>query len=128
MMTKTGNKIAALGFVLFTTAFMPFAKADEWDKKTIITTHEPIKIEGKVLGPGQYVMKLLESADRHIVQIYDVDDSKLEMTVMAIPVYRLDPTGDTRLTFAETADGQAPALRTWFYPGDNSGLEFSALR
>ena len=127
-MTKTANKIAALGFVLFTTAFLPFAKADEWDKRTIITTHEPIQIDGKVLAPGQYVMKLLESADRHIVQIYDVDDSKLEMTVLAIPAYRLDPTGDTRLTFAETVDGQAPALRTWFYPGDNAGLEFSALR
>jgi len=127
-MTKTINKIAALGFVLFTTAFMPLAKADEWDKKTIITTHEPIRIEGKVLGPGQYVMKLLDSADRHIVQIYDVDNAKLEMTVQAIPAYRLDPTGDTRLTFAETVDGQAPALRTWFYPGDNAGLEFSALR
>jgi hypothetical protein len=127
MMTKTISKIAALGFVL-TTAFMPFAKADEWDKKTVITTHEPIQIEGKVLAPGQYVMKLRESADRHIVQIYDVDDSKLEMTVLAISAYRLDPTGDTRLTFAETPDGQAPALRTWFYPGDNSGLEFSALR
>lgn len=127
-MTKTVTKLAALGVLLFTTAFMPFAKADEWNKKTIITTHEPIQIEGKVLAPGQYVMKLLESADRHIVQIYDVDDSKLEMTVLAIPAYRLDPTGDTRLTFAETTDGQAPALRTWFYPGDNSGLEFSALR
>src|ERR1700761_2505339 len=128
MMTKTANKIAALGFVLFTTAFLPFAKADEWDKRTIITTHEPIQIDGKVLAPGQYVMKLLESADRHIVQVYDVDGSKLEMTVSAIPAYRLDPTADTRLTFAETPDGQAPALRTWFYPGDNSGLEFSALR
>jgi hypothetical protein len=73
-------------------------------------------------------MKLLDSADRHIVQIYDLDDSKLEMTVLAIPAYRLDPTGDTRLTFAESPDGQAPALRTWFYPGDNSGQEFRALR
>lgn len=127
-MTKTISKITALGFVLFTTAFMPFAKADEWDKKTIITTNEPIQIEGKVLAPGQYVMKLLESADRHIVQIYDVDHSKLEMTVLAIPAYRFEPSGDTRLTFWEMPPGRAPALRTWFYPGDNSGLEFSALR
>ncbi len=101
-MTKTISKIAALGFVLFTTAFIPFAKADEWDKKAILTTHEPIRIEGKVLGPGQYVMKLLESADRHLVEIYDVDNSKLEMTVLAIPVYRFDTRGDTQLTFAET--------------------------
>jgi hypothetical protein len=36
------------------------------------------RFEGKVLGPGQYAMKLLESAERHIVQIYYVDNYKLE--------------------------------------------------
>ena len=127
-MTKTVTRLGALGFVLITTAFTPLAKADTWDKKTIITTHEPIQIEGKVLEPGQYVMKLLNSSDRHVVQIYDMDEAKLEMTVLAIPAYRLDSTGDTRLTFSEMPAGQAPALRSWFYPGDNSGLEFPAIR
>jgi hypothetical protein len=32
-MTKTVTRLAALGFVLLTTAFTPLAKADEWDKK-----------------------------------------------------------------------------------------------
>jgi hypothetical protein len=127
-MTKTVTRLAALGFVLSTITLAPFAKADEWNKKTVITTHEPIQIQGKLLEPGQYVMTLLDSADRHIVQIYDVDNAKLEMTVLAIPVYRRDITGDTRLTFSEAPDGQAPALRTWFYPGDSFGLEFSAMR
>ena len=127
-MTKTITRLAALGFVLLTTAFTPLAKADEWDKKTVITTHEPIQIQGKVLEPGQYVMKLLDSADRHIVQIYDLDKPKLEMTVLAIPAYRLDPSGSTLLSFYETPNGQAPALRTWFYSGDISGFEFSAMR
>lgn len=127
-MTKTITRLAALGFVLLTTAFTPLAKADEWDKKTVITTHEPIQIQGKVLEPGQYVMKLLDSADRHIVQIYDLDKPRLEMTVFAIPAYRLDASASTLLSFYETPNGQAPALRTWFYPGDNSGFEFSAMR
>lgn len=127
-MMKTVTRLGALGFVLFTAAFTPSAKADEWNKRTIITTHEPIQIEGKVLEPGQYVLKLLDSSDRHIVQIFDIGEAKLEMTVFAIPTYRLDPSGDTRLTFSETSDGQAPALRTWFYPGDNSGFEFTAVR
>jgi hypothetical protein len=125
---NTVTRITALGFALFTTAFMPFAKADEWDKKTLVTTHTRIQIEGKVLEPGQYVMKLLDSADRHVVQIYNFDTAALEMTVFAIPAYRLEPTGDTRLTFDETSDGTAPALRTWFYPGDNSGFEFAPIR
>jgi hypothetical protein len=128
-MTKTVTRLAALGFVLLTTAFTPLAKADEWDKKTVITTHEPIQIQGKVLEPGQYVMKLLDSAsDRTIVQIYNLHQTKLEMTILAIPTYRLEPTGDTRFTLSEMRIGQVPALRTWFYPGDNSGLEFSAIR
>jgi hypothetical protein len=115
--------------VLFTTALTPFAKADEWDKKTVITTNEPIQIQGKILEPGQYVMKLLDSpSDRKIVEIFDVDETKVEMTILASSTYRLDATGNTRLTFFETKPGQAPALRTWFYPGNNYGLEFSAMR
>ena len=127
-MTNTITRITALGFALFTTAFTPFAKADEWDKRTLVTTHIRIQIEGKVLEPGQYVMEPLDSADRQVVQIYNFDTATLEMTILAIPAYRLDPTGDTRLTFDEMSDGKAPALRTWFYPGDNSGFDFSAIR
>jgi hypothetical protein len=74
-------------------------------------------------------MRLLDSpSDRNIVQIYDADETKLEMTVLANPAYRLVSTGDTRFTFYETAIGQAQALRAWFYPGDNSGIEFAAIR
>jgi hypothetical protein len=125
----TSNRLATLGLVLFTTAFTPLAKADEWDKQTVITTNNPIQIQGKVLEPGRYVMRLLDSpSDRNIVQIYDAHETKLEMTVLANPAYRLEPTGDIRFTFYETANGQAQALRTWFYPGDNYGIEFSAIR
>ena len=128
-MTTTFKRLAALGLVLLTTALTPLAKADEWNKKTVITTNNPIQIQGKVLGPGQYVLRLLDSpSDRNIVQIYDADETKLEMTVLANSAFRLVPTGDTRFTFYESANGQAQALRTWFYPGDNFGLEFSAIR
>jgi hypothetical protein len=128
-MTTTFKRLAALGLVLLTTALTPLAKADEWNKKTVITTNNPIQIQGKVLGPGQYVLRLLDSpSDRNIVQILDAHETKLEMTVLANSAFRLVPTGDTRFTFYETANGQAQALRTWFYPGDNFGLEFSAIR
>ena len=128
-MTKTVTRLASFGFALFTITLAPFAKASEWNKKTVITTHQPIQIQGEVLEPGRHVMKLLDSpSDRRILQIYDVHETKLEMTILASPAYRLDPTGDTRFTFFETRTGQPAALRTWFYPGDNSGLEFSAIR
>jgi hypothetical protein len=124
-MTKTITRLAALGFVLLTITLTPLAKADQWDKKTVITTHQPIQIQGKVLEPGQYVMKLLESPSDRILQIFDANETKLEMTILANTAYRVEPTGDNRFTFSEVQSGQARALRTWFYPGDNSGLEFS---
>ena len=128
-MTTTFKRLAALGLVLYTTALTPLAKADEWNKKTVIITNNSIQIQGRVLEPGRYVLRLLDSpSDRNIVQIYDADETKLEMTVLANSAFRLVPTGDTRFTFYETANGQAQALRTWFYPGDNFGLEFSAIR
>lgn len=128
-MTKTVTRLSALAFVLFTITLAPFAKADEFDKKTVVTTHQSIQIQGKVLEPGQYVMKLHDSpSDRRILQVYNADGTKLEMTILAKSAYRLEPTGDTQLTFSEMQGGRPPALRTWFYPGDNSGLEFSLPR
>lgn len=125
-MTKTVTRLAALGFMLLTSTLTPFAKADEWNKKTVITTTQPIQIQGKILEPGRHVIKLLESpSDRNTLQIFDAYETKLEMTILANTAYRLQPTGDTRFTFSEMQPGQARALRTWFYPGENSGLEFS---
>ena len=76
--------------------------------------------------PGRYVMKLLDSQSNRQI-LHDADETKLEMTILASPAFRLDPTGDTRLTlYDEEANGRGRALHTWFYPGDNSGLEFAA--
>jgi hypothetical protein len=101
------------------------AQADQWDKKTILTVNQPIQVQEKLLEPGQYVFKLLDSSsDRHIVQIFNGDQTQIIDTVLAIPNYRLQPTGDSRFAFWETPAGSAKALRAWFYPGDNFGQEF----
>jgi hypothetical protein len=68
---------------------------------------------------------LLDSpADRHIVQIFNADGSHLIATVLAINDYRLKPTGDTVVKFAERSGDNPEALKAWFYPGDNFGQEF----
>lgn len=101
------------------------ARADEWNKRTILTVNQPIQVSDKLLEPGQYTFRLLDSSsDRHIVQIFNADQTQLVDTIMAIPNYRLQPTGDSRFAFWETPPGNAPALRAWFYPGDNFGQEF----
>jgi hypothetical protein len=77
------------------------------------------------LPPGKYVMKLMDSpSNRHIVQVFNEQENQLLTTILAIPNYRLQPTGDTKFGFWETPAGQPKAMRSWFYPGDNFGQEF----
>jgi hypothetical protein len=71
-------------------------------------------------------MKLMDSpSNRHIVQIFNEREDQLQTTVLAIPNYRLQPTGNTEFQWWETPAGQPKAMRAWFYPGDNFGQEFA---
>jgi len=116
--------LASIG--LLAAVFAPRARADEWNKRTTLTVKEAIQVPGTVLPPGEYVVKLLESpSDRHIVQIFNAEENEVLTTILAIPNYRLKPTGDTVFTFWETPPGNPRALRAWFYPGDNFGQEFA---
>jgi len=107
-------------------AGMGIAAADQWDKKTIITTDEAMQLPNMMLQPGTYVIKLAESSsNRHIVQFFDKDEKHLVTTVLAIPNQRLRLTGKSVFAFWEVPAGQPKALRAWFYPGDNFGQEFA---
>lgn len=118
--------LAALCGVVFTAGLVAIhARADEWDKKTVLTVNQPVQIRDTLLEPGQYVLKLYDSpSDRHTVQIFDRDQTHIINTVLAIPKERMQPAGKTEFTFWETPPGSAKALRDWFYPGDTIGQEF----
>lgn len=114
-------------------ALVPSLQADTWDKKTTLTITEPLEVPDCctpdhtiTLQPGEYVIVLVESlSDRHIVRIFDKDQTHVMTTILAIPNYRLRPTGKTVFQFWEVPAGQPRALRAWFYPGDNFGQEFA---
>jgi hypothetical protein len=114
-------------------ALLPSLQADAWDKKTNLTISEPLEVPDCctpdhtiTLQPGEYVMVLVDSlSDRHIVRIFDKDQKHVMTTILAIPNYRLQPTGKTVLQYWEVPAGQPRALRAWFYPGDNFGQEFA---
>jgi hypothetical protein len=59
------------------------------------------------------------------VQIFNERENELQTTILAIPNYRLQPTGETEFGWWETPAGQPKAMRAWFYPGDNFGQEFA---
>jgi len=118
--------LIACGVGVVGLAFSPVAHADAWNKKTIVTVHEPIIAGNVVLEPGTYVWRLLDSpSERHVVQIFNREENHIFTTVIAIPNYRLQPTDHTQFTFWETPAGVPKAVRAWFYPGDNFGQEFA---
>ena len=113
-----------IGLMLFGIFFVPQGRADAWDKKTIVTINGPIQVPGKVLPAGTYVFKLLNSNDLTLVAIYDADQMHLITTVRGISGSRMQTPDKTILQFEERPSGQPEALKAWFYPGDDSGVEF----
>jgi len=119
------------GLALMGAILAPSARADAWNRKTVITFSGPVEIPGVhlpgwgVLPAGTYVFKILDSqSDRHIVQIFNKEETTVYATILAIPNYRLKVTDKTVITFRERPAGQPEALRAWFYPGRNWGEEF----
>jgi hemolysin-activating ACP:hemolysin acyltransferase len=120
---------AALAVSFMSSALVPALKADQSNKKTEITIDQPIAVEGTVLSPGSYVMKVLDSpGDRTIVQIFDADTNHLINTIFAIPAYWVTPADESTFEFYESRDGQPTALHTWFYPADTNGFAFRDSR
>jgi hypothetical protein len=114
-----------LAITLFGAAVLPGARADTWNKKTVVTFSQAVEVPGKILPAGTYTFQLLDSqSDRHVVQIFNADGSQIIATILAINDYRLQPTGDTVMKFSERPGDSPEALRAWFYPGDNFGQEF----
>ncbi len=101
------------------------AKADTWDKKTVVTFSDSVEIPGQVLPAGTYVFKLANSiSDRHIVQIWNEDETQLLATLLTAPDYRLNPPDKTIFEFDERPGDSPMAIHTWFYPGENMGQQF----
>jgi len=106
-------------------ASLSVARADTWDKKTIVSFSQPVEVPGAILQPGKYVMKLVDSqSDRHVVQFTNERQNHVYATTIAVPAYRTQITDRTVITFYEAAAGQPEPIRNWYYPGDNFGQEF----
>ncbi len=126
---KTATTVFCMS--LIGAALAPGAKADGWDKRTVVTFSGPVEIPGVhlkgwgVLPAGTYVFRVLDSqTDRHIVQIFSKDEKVCYATILSVPNYRIKATSKTVITFRERPAGEPEALRAWFYPGMNSGEEF----
>ena len=109
-------------------SIMSPAVADESNKETRMQTNVPLQIPGHVLEPGTYIFRLADSAsNRNIVRVFSEDANGKETfvtTLLAISAYRQKTPEEPIFNMDERPAGTPEAIRTWFYPGDNTGWEF----
>jgi hypothetical protein len=119
------SKMRYLALAVLFAFGLQVAMADVANKKTKLTFSGPVQVPGATLPAGTYVFKLMDSsADRHIVQVTNVRGDKTYATILAIPDYRINATSKTVMYFGERKSGTPPAVKSWFYPGDNYGDRF----
>ncbi len=124
-MSRKSFALLTLFSTLITFIAPLIARAEQWDKETVVTFNSPIEVPGKVLPRGTYVFKLASSqSDRQLVQILTQDQRQVLASIQAIPDYRLHPTDKAVISLQERPSGHPEALQSWFYPGDSYGVQF----
>lgn len=116
-----------LAAVLTALSLGPATKADEWDKKTIVTFDQDVEIPGQVLPAGTYVFKLFRSSsNRNIVQIWTEHEMHLLSTLMTVGDTYPNPTGEAYfvLDMRGTDEGYPPVVTSWFFGGGDEGRDF----
>jgi hypothetical protein len=109
--------------------------ASEASRKTPFSTNEPLEVPGRILEPGSYVFKLIETeTPRNVLQVFETvqlwtgDEAHLLSTLLTMPNYDVPTTDKTVFAFFERGPKQPKALRIWFSPGRNYGHEFAYPR
>lgn len=117
---------AAFCLVFIASVMAPSANAQNGDRKSVVTFSEPVEIPGgTVLPAGTYFFKLLNSdSGRWVVQIFNENQTHTYATVITVQDFRYHPTDKGVMTFAERPAGEPPAIKEWFFPGENFGREF----
>jgi hypothetical protein len=119
------RNLATLVFLFALLILLPPARADQANQATRVTFNQAVQIPGRVLPAGTYWFILPEDVNEHYqVRIFNADRTMLYATVFTSDAQRAQATGHGAFTFAERVSSQAPALVTWFYPGNTTGHEF----
>jgi hypothetical protein len=128
MMTRKALwTILGLSLAVALVVIVPNTRAATWNQATRLTFNQPFEIPGnRALGAGTYWFEVMPEPylGPNFVQILNADRTKVVATLHTIPAVRLNPTGHSKVTFAEQSRKQPMALINWFYPGTEIGHEF----
>jgi hypothetical protein len=105
---------------------------DAQQRRTKVRFNAPIEIPNPstrtgvmTLPPGEYMFALVETGtSHHVIRVSDVSGNTVHSMVMTIPDYRLNATSKTVMYLGERPAGSPPAIKSWFYPGENMGERF----
>ena len=113
-------------FVLATLApvGMPNARASESDWDTFMTFSAPVEIPGMVLAPGKYEFRILDyTGSGYLVVVRNSDGDYLE-AIQAESIHRTKTTDKTVVNLEIRNPKSPEAIKSWFYPGEDYGVEF----
>ncbi len=103
-------------------------KADDFNKETIVKIDNPMQVQNTVLVPGSYIFELAGmQTSQNVVYIFNADNNHLVTTIIGNTAYRPQPDDNKILTFYPVASGQVTALKTWYFAGENTGVQFNDL-
>jgi len=92
--------------------------------RTIMTFSNAVELPGMRLEAGTYVFRLADTQLRNVIQLLSGDEKNVLGQWLFVPAERQDVSGDTVVTFRETAANTTPAVQFWYYPGEKIGKEF----
>lgn len=123
-MRRTRITLAALCAAVALTPGIAAAQATLADRTTFVTFSGPVSLPGITLPAGTYTFKIADSqTDRHVVQVFNREGTKLFTTLLAVPAQRTEASGDPVITFKETPSDRPPAVHYWYYAGEKDGNE-----
>jgi len=125
-MTLKSSFTSALVLMAVVTLFSPrIARADQFDKKIVVSFNKPIEIPDLVLEPGTYVFRIARHGDiPNLVEVFNEEETRLYASRFTVPKYRESVTDEPFFQFEERNVGQPMAIDAWFYPGEDTGYEF----
>jgi len=108
------------------TLFAPrIVRADEMDKKIIVSFNKPVEIPNTVLEAGTYVFKLADHGNiPNVVQVFNENETEIYASLLTIRKYRGTVSDQPVFQFEERNQGAPVAIDAWFYPGEDTGYEF----
>jgi hypothetical protein len=121
--------MTAVALGLLSASYVPSLRASETDKETRITITQPLQVQNTLLAPGQYLFRLTQpNSSLNMVSIYNADRTRLEGIIMGWSAYRVEADDQSLFSISQPNGNQPAQLQSWFFPGDNYGVEFPVAR